>query len=832
MKLPKIQSEGNRQIISLLTYLKSGTLRVPRFQRDFVWERSKIVALLDSIYKEYPIGSFFLWETTGKYNLFYRDLPELGITPPQPRVDEKLTFILDGQQRICSLFAAWYGIKVEFKDGNKIKLVDCSQICLDLDYYKKNPDDNDNQSVFEVRKESERYIPLYKVLGEDHLQLFRKLNSDRQEVFMECHRIFTTYPLSIVTVYNVELNNASVIFERINQGGKKLSLFDLVVASTWGEDFDLKEKFAVLRDKIESKGFGDITPEVATHSISLILKGFCSKIHQLQLEKDEIKSNWDEIAKAIELAVDHLSANFGVKIFEFIPYPSFIPLLAYLYFKIDGRGLSKEMAEVVHEWFWKGALSERYTASMESRMGEDRREIFDKLLNNQKVKINYAITADEEKIANTTISTKSALRNAIFCLLANRNPRHFVTNSLISMNHHFYSNFNNSEKHHIFPKRFLLENKMSGENLVANFCFIPAELNKEILDQKPSEYFAHYEKANPDFNYSLESHLINYSDVIRDNNFKLFIKERSSAIKREFEWLTGSKIIQVLGINANKALDEIELKLRLLINNQLTENISKDYWKTAIPSDIRDKVKIKIAEYLRKNPFITEDKLDSYDLLCQCDIMDYSNIILKHWGYFESFFGSKYETEKRFITLKDFRNAIKHVKKINFILQREAEAAIEWFSQVLRGVKGEDENEEEAKVNVGRPPETDEETVKRVKSEFVKKAVKSIPEWFHKNFFDSDVYISKGGAGSYHSIKQDEKLLLFYYYANEWIYGELQSTTNDELETLKAKLSKPDSILLRDNPYGQVRFRLYADDDLQVVEDIIVKRVNQQAIKD
>ena len=85
MKLPKIESEGSKQIVSLLTYLKEGTLRVPRFQRDFVWERSKIVALLDSIYKEYPIGSFFLWETTGKYNLFYRDLPELGITPPKPR---------------------------------------------------------------------------------------------------------------------------------------------------------------------------------------------------------------------------------------------------------------------------------------------------------------------------------------------------------------------------------------------------------------------------------------------------------------------------------------------------------------------------------------------------------------------------------------------------------------------------------------------------------------------------------------------------------------------------------------------------------------------------
>ncbi len=828
MKLPKIESEGNKQIISLLTYLKEGTLRVPRFQRDFVWERSKIVALLDSIYKEYPIGSFFLWETTGKYNLFYRDLPELGITPPKPREDEKLRFILDGQQRICSLYAAWHGVRVEFKDGNKTKLVDCSQICLDLDYFKKEPDDNGNQSVFEVKNESDRYIPLYKVLGEDHMQMFRKLTPERQEVFMECHRIFTTYPLSVVTVYNVELNNASVIFERINQGGKKLSLFDLIVASTWGEDFDLKEKYNELRERIASKGFGDIPPETVTHAISLIIKGFCSKIYQLQLKRDEIKDNWDEIANSIELAVEHLSANLGVRIFEFTPYPSFIPLLAYLYFKTDGRALNKEMTDVVHEWFWKASLSERYTAAMESKMGEDRREIFDKLLAGKDVKINFSITADEEKIATTTIGTKSALRNAIFCMLAKRNPRHFKTNDLIPMDRHFYSNFNSPEKHHIFPKRFLSRNKMGGENLVANFCFIPAELNKEILDQKPSDYFARYDNENHEFNDTLETHLIKYGESIKENNYKLFIKERAETIKREFERLTGSKIIQILGINANKALDDIEMKLRLLINSQLSDKVGKDYWTVAIPGDIQDKAKIKITEYLRKNPYITENKLDSYDRLCQCDVMDYCNIILKNWQYFEMFFGSKYETEKRFITLKDFRNAVKHIKDINFVLQREAEAAIEWFSQVLRGVKGDDENEEQVKVSVTKPPETEEETITRVKSEFVKKAVKSIPQWVDEKFPNGDVYISKGGAGSYHSIKRDEELLLFYYYANQWVYGELGSSTPEVVEKLRNGLTQPDSILVRDNQYHSVRFRLYNDEDLRVVQEIISNKVNQQ----
>ena len=40
--------------------LESGNMRIPRFQRAYVWERSKIVKLLNSIYNQYPIGSFFL----------------------------------------------------------------------------------------------------------------------------------------------------------------------------------------------------------------------------------------------------------------------------------------------------------------------------------------------------------------------------------------------------------------------------------------------------------------------------------------------------------------------------------------------------------------------------------------------------------------------------------------------------------------------------------------------------------------------------------------------------------------------------------------------------
>ena len=58
----------------------------------------------------------------------------------------------------------------------------------------------------------------------------------------ECHQILHEYPVSIIKSMNMDLDEVVTIFERINQGGKRLSLFDLVHASVWSKDFDLREK--------------------------------------------------------------------------------------------------------------------------------------------------------------------------------------------------------------------------------------------------------------------------------------------------------------------------------------------------------------------------------------------------------------------------------------------------------------------------------------------------------------------------------------------------------------------------------------------------------------
>lgn len=809
MQISKIEVEQSK-LSNIIHDIEHGQLRIPRFQRDFVWERSKVIKLLDSIYKEYPIGSFFIWEANKKYNLFYRNVADLNL--PKPDEYSTIRYILDGQQRATSLYVVIKGLTVNRSDY--------SQICFHLD-----------QEKFVIRyREQDNCVPLRDILDESkHLQIYDKLSSARKRVFEKCRNIFISYPISVINVKEKELNEAIDIFERINQGGRRLSLFDLVVAGTWGEDFDLKANFLNLRDYIDQEyGFGKISPEVVIHAASLILKGYCRKIHQLQIDREELRENWDEIANSIKLSVDYLSNNLGVKIYEFVPYPAMISLLAYLFYKLPGRSLDKVMKEKVDEWFWKAALSDRYAGSRETRMGDDRRLLFDKLLESQEVKINYLISLDKERISKIKISNKSALRSAFFCMLAIRQPRHFKTNALITLDAKICSDFNSAEKHHIFPKQFLKKQQLGSEYLLMNFCFIPAELNKEILNKAPSVYFAKYDKENPEFKEALKTQLINYDDSIKNDDYNLFINNRTDAVFKEFERLMGSKILQIAGQNANRAVDEIEEQLRKLIHAVLLKEVGEKYWKEAIPSDVKDKVNRQTDEYLRKNPFKTKFDISLTDKLSWLDIMHYSNIILKNWAYFEVFFKSKQELEKRFIALKDFRNAVKHNRDIDFILQKDGEAALEWFSNCLKIIKQLDQDQAIKKIIATKkiPLETDEETIARVKSNFVKKAVKAIPEWAKNKLSKNDIFVHPGPFGSDHSLKKGDVLILFYCFSAHWVYCRMGPSTPELVQELMDALSKPDSVLVRDDEHRSVRFKMFNEDDLQVMQRIIEKRAN------
>ena len=671
MDVQKIKIDKS-DFAEIINDVKHGKLRIPRFQREFVWERAKVIKLLESIYHEFPIGSFFIWEAPRKYNQFYRDIPELDLEKPDDT--QEIKFILDGQQRITSLYVTMQGLSINGTNYGEISFD------LDTEKFLMHPGDR------------QRFVPLHVLLGiekkSDAFKIFSRLSEERQKAFLKCQDRFTKYPISIIVVRDKNLEEVCDIFERINQGGKRLNIFDLVVASTWSEDFELKDEINELNETLKGS-FGEIDYEAVTETLSLISKKQCTRAYQLQLTTDDIVNIWDETVDAIKKAIHFLSYNLGVKKYTFLPYRDIIPMIAYFYY--NSPSMTEPQKNKVEEWFWKVALSERYSSSTFTRMGEDR-VIFDEILDEQDVDIAYPVMISKDKIKSVRMGRATALRNALICILATKGPKNFRDNTQIPLDRDVFSEFKNSEKHHIFPKSYLKKNKIEGENFFLNFCFIPADLNKEISGKKPSEYMAGYKKMNGSFDEALATHLVPVQEnaAVWGDDYPKFLNDRASLFLKEIEKVVGkiTKLEIELESNPNKVIDELESHLRSKVNSALYEAFGNEYWGETIPQDVRDLVIKRIQEKRKKQPYLTdEDFDDAIEKLNYCDVMDYPKIILKNWSAFEPIFGSKEQLDKHFKNFKEYRNSVKHSREMGSVERKEGEASVEWLMKSISDKK-------------------------------------------------------------------------------------------------------------------------------------------------
>ena len=116
----------------LLGDIEAGRIKIPQFQRDFVWSKETSAKLLDSVVKRYPIGTFILWKT----NETLRSIRNIGgLDFPPTTEGDFVQYVLDGQQRITSLYAGFKGCKIVDSKGNK---VDYSEIYIDLEAQEDN----------------------------------------------------------------------------------------------------------------------------------------------------------------------------------------------------------------------------------------------------------------------------------------------------------------------------------------------------------------------------------------------------------------------------------------------------------------------------------------------------------------------------------------------------------------------------------------------------------------------------------------------------------------------------------------------------------------------
>jgi hypothetical protein len=523
----------------LAASIQDGKLRIPDFQRAWVWERNKVVALLDSIYREFPVGSFFFWKAPTFYNKYFRDIA--GLRLPPPRASEEVMFILDGQQRITSLFIVSQARQIverheKFPDGDPIlleRLRTYVDICFDADDCK-----------FRLRRGDEtRFIPFCDLMDDDRYDLEDALTPEQRRHVRDCRMRFKNYPFSVIVVEDKTLDDVCDIFKRINQGGKRLSLSDLIIASTWSTDFNLRERIkADLNNYLDEAPFGPVEPEVVTETLALYLRGTATQAAQLELAVDEVEVVWSSCIQGIVAAIRFMYEALGVMRYEWLPYRAMLPVLAYFFAKRSAVPLTDVQRAGLVQWFWRSGITARYSQSAVTGMSRDIVDVMDALLREQSIILSVRGAAGANDLLKLRIERQSALKNSVYCLLALSAPRDFIDNKPIKLDAAALDPGSKQDRRLIFSRKGLALLKSGFEaDMVMNAALLTPGLHMVMSGKLPSSYLPAFEEANPDLETALGSHLLptGKDSPLWTDDYPGFLRTRADLIAGRLRRLAG-----------------------------------------------------------------------------------------------------------------------------------------------------------------------------------------------------------------------------------------------------------------------------------------------------
>jgi hypothetical protein len=525
MQLPEPQT---KTFPSLVGAIELGQIKIPQFQRDFVWTIQKSAGLIDSVIKGYPIGTFIFWRTKERL----RSVKDIGKQVlPEPEQGEFVDYVLDGQQRLTSLFASLKGITLVREDGRED---DFSKIFIDLE-----SEESDQIVITDAdSKDAESLISILDLLTGDFIVLASYPQQYHEKLKTYKNRI-ESYQYSIIQVKDAPIEIATEIFTRINVGGKPLSLFEIMVAKTFDHEkqFDLAEKFQELLDNLKPFNYETISDATVLQIISIILSKECKRKVILGLDKNNFISVWDKAKDSIERTVEYFRSYYGIPVSQLLPYNALIAPFSYFFFYHPDKPTGDKQ-KFLEDFFWRCSLAGRYSSAVESKLAQDVKRI-DQILAGELPSYDWSIDTSDEFIKNNGwFSAARSYIKAILCIYAYLQPKSFNDNSIVNISNYWLKQANSKNYHHFFPKAHLRKQDY-GEfriNHILNITIVDDFLNKrEIKAKAPSKYMAKFRDINPDLEATMKTHLIDDLDAfgIWADDYDKFFNERAKAVSRE-----------------------------------------------------------------------------------------------------------------------------------------------------------------------------------------------------------------------------------------------------------------------------------------------------------
>ncbi len=490
----EIRMPDTRQVHELLAQVDRGEILLPEFQRGYVWRRDQVRGLVQSMYRRHPTGHLLIWKT-------YKPSKVRGAKASE---EGSSLLLLDGQQRLTSLYTLFEGKPPPFYEGESL--------FFDLHF-------NVQTQEFRFYQKSQMlnnpaWVSVHDFLGQGlgtFVSGLHTMAKERRETLepnlarladLDGIRNYT-YAVDHVFDDDYTVEEIVGIFNRVNSAGTSLTKADLAIAhicSLWPE---ARGEFRAFSAKPGDNGFPfDLDflvrclAGVATGSV--LLEGSF-----LRTPAETLQDGWARLQPALEQLVGVLRHEALVSSPRDLPTTTMlIPATVYLA-RQDGRFPNETIRRRFIRWMLLAALWARYSGSAETKLQQDVALVANgdpdpvPELEAAILRERGRVVLEEGDLDRATVI--SAVAYLVRIVARHRNARDWFTGL------HVYDRATGrsagGERHHVFPKKVLEQAGMTDSrriNAVANRVLLTRKAPLEIRKSSPADYLPHVHETQPD----------------------------------------------------------------------------------------------------------------------------------------------------------------------------------------------------------------------------------------------------------------------------------------------------------------------------------------------
>jgi len=548
-----------RALKDLLGEIHSRTTVLPDFQRDFVWDPTETQELIVSIANNYPAGSILrVRDPIG----FFACREFEG----SPVLDGyKHTFlVLDGQQRLTSLYQAFYGVGEHRYYLDLNKLLDGNDFEDAIFYERATTKRVRALESFTVQSE-DLILPLNVLKGGagGFLQWLLGVTNpmppdERAKMLDALTRInerwiktIDDYHFPVVTLSaDTEAAALCTIFEKLNRTGVKLTAFELLTARFWPKNINLRALWDEARNRHPIISEFEVDAYYVLQAIALAGRKrapSCKRNDVLNLDTSDIELGWEPAINGLTAGLEILRDDCKVTLSKWLPYYTMLIPLAAVLAKVGlphtpAAGVQREKLK---RWFWCAVFGQAYEKASNSQSAKDVNELVNWVEGGAEPEVVRELRFDPKSLRDVTPRQRGIYRGAI-CLILRNEARDFHTQAVITGK---LIEQEGIDDHHVFPADFL--EKIKGisvarhRDCVLNRTLIDRTTNQMIGNRAPSDYLKEIQdtKGFP-FDKVLASHClpVGTKSPFWTDDYEAFLSWRQDRLWQEIRRVTGATV--------------------------------------------------------------------------------------------------------------------------------------------------------------------------------------------------------------------------------------------------------------------------------------------------